>query len=564
MPKVSKQTAGKIGLFSAIMVIFGAVVGIGIFFKNNTVFRLNDNNAVGILLSWIISIIIVLCMALSFAEISTCKMKDRNAGLGGWAQQFCGHKFGRYAKIGYSAVFYPVNTFAILFFLGEACLNCFADMGTKFSGIGGFTFGSGTVAYVFLVGAGFFALFMFLNYIASKGMKQFGNTVGLIKFIPIAMVVLLGIIFGVLYSKCGIWTGHVFDASHGKVDYENNPINAMGVISSVPAILFSYEGYLAIGNVAGDMEKPEKNVPLAVIIGVIMISVLYLAITIGCMTSGTGNVYQLMSVLNNKNEVLADVLKLVISVFILICLIGVINAMCFSGIRAFQALCDDNTFFKGKALANKKPGTHFAGTIYFSIFVGLWWLITIIPSSIANNYAGTDAIADGSSAVMVVYLYLIYGFTVLGGFMNRFTKKHYTAKIKVFPVTAVVAMLAALFVFTYCAFYQFLAQPISEIGTRVTNPYGFLPTDKILAKWSSPYDCGWGMFATTHIMFNVGGFKKTIEFLSYLEVVVWFWCMFALMVGTPFINDGLIKLFDKKYNKALLWEKPKASNLIDQ
>ncbi|MCQ3908194.1 MAG: amino acid permease [Mycoplasmoidaceae bacterium] len=83
MPKVKKQTAGKIGLLAAILYIIGNVVGIGIFFKNKTVFRLNDNDALGVLLAWIISIVIVLCMALSFAEVSTCKMKNKNAGVGG-------------------------------------------------------------------------------------------------------------------------------------------------------------------------------------------------------------------------------------------------------------------------------------------------------------------------------------------------------------------------------------------------------------------------------------------------------------------------------------------------
>jgi Na+(H+)/acetate symporter ActP len=51
MKKVSKQTAGTIGLVTAILYIIGNVVGVGIFFKNNTVFNLNNTNAIGILVS---------------------------------------------------------------------------------------------------------------------------------------------------------------------------------------------------------------------------------------------------------------------------------------------------------------------------------------------------------------------------------------------------------------------------------------------------------------------------------------------------------------------------------
>jgi hypothetical protein len=49
--KVSKSTAGKIGLFGAMSVIIGGVIGIGIFFKNNGVFNNNNGNAIGVLVS---------------------------------------------------------------------------------------------------------------------------------------------------------------------------------------------------------------------------------------------------------------------------------------------------------------------------------------------------------------------------------------------------------------------------------------------------------------------------------------------------------------------------------
>jgi hypothetical protein len=49
--QVSKKTAGRIGLFGAISVIVGAVVGIGIFFKNGGIFKNNNGNATGVLLS---------------------------------------------------------------------------------------------------------------------------------------------------------------------------------------------------------------------------------------------------------------------------------------------------------------------------------------------------------------------------------------------------------------------------------------------------------------------------------------------------------------------------------
>ena len=78
---VKKKTAAKVGLGSAILTIFSGVIGIGIFFKNDSVFKNNDFNAIATLITWIISIFFVLCIALSFSQIVSCKTND-NLGLG--------------------------------------------------------------------------------------------------------------------------------------------------------------------------------------------------------------------------------------------------------------------------------------------------------------------------------------------------------------------------------------------------------------------------------------------------------------------------------------------------
>ncbi|MDE7433907.1 MAG: hypothetical protein K2M43_02105 [Mycoplasmoidaceae bacterium] len=50
-PAVSNKTAASIGLFGAMSIIIGSTVGVGIFFKNGGVFKNNNGNPIGILLS---------------------------------------------------------------------------------------------------------------------------------------------------------------------------------------------------------------------------------------------------------------------------------------------------------------------------------------------------------------------------------------------------------------------------------------------------------------------------------------------------------------------------------
>lgn len=546
MPKVSRKTAGKIGLFSAVMIIFGAVVGIGVFFKNYAVFRSNNGNWIGVLISWLIAIIMVLCIAISYGEIVTCKTKSKSEGLGGWATRFNGHHIGRFTKLMYTQVYYPVLTFAILFFTGEAALNIFGSPGIIDFGAPMTTF------YIFLVGGALFALFIFLNYYTSKGMTRFSNVTGLIKFLPLAAVCLLGIIFGIMNGKNGLWNNQwwgQWEVGSSEFSWKDTgALDVSGIISCIPAVLFAFEGYLVIGNVAGEMDKPEKNVPLSIILAMLIISGLNIAITIGCMTAGTGNVYHLMHLVCNGNDHAADILNTIMSVFIFICIIGVLNAMVFTGMRAYQVACTDNTLFKGKQLANKKPGKLFAGAVYFSIMIAIWWFGIGIPSVLLN----TDAIADASSMILVVMTYLLYGSVLLGGFVNRLTHKVEVKKIKIFPVTAVIGVLACFFVFAFSGIYE-------NIVDVALNPHAVNPNNWGLFVQDND---GYPLANMLHTTFtDIRGVHAGYQWENWSECIV-FWSIAAVMLAIPFINDFLIYKKDLSNLTSLIWQYPTPDEIV--
>ena len=62
---VKTETAGKIGLFGAISIIIGAIIGVGIFLKNKSVFNNNNGNPWGVLLSWGLVFLIAFATAFS-------------------------------------------------------------------------------------------------------------------------------------------------------------------------------------------------------------------------------------------------------------------------------------------------------------------------------------------------------------------------------------------------------------------------------------------------------------------------------------------------------------------
>ena len=71
--KISVKKTRQIGLFTSIAIMISSVVGIGIFFKNGSIFRFNNFNDIGIIISWVFASLIALFTALSFAYITFSK-----------------------------------------------------------------------------------------------------------------------------------------------------------------------------------------------------------------------------------------------------------------------------------------------------------------------------------------------------------------------------------------------------------------------------------------------------------------------------------------------------------
>lgn len=76
--KVSIKKAKQIGFFAAVCMLIGSVVGIGIFFKNNSIFKINEFNEIGVVISWLVAALIAITTAISFAIFGFSKNKEQD------------------------------------------------------------------------------------------------------------------------------------------------------------------------------------------------------------------------------------------------------------------------------------------------------------------------------------------------------------------------------------------------------------------------------------------------------------------------------------------------------
>ncbi len=482
---VSRKTTKKIGLATSISMLIGSVVGIGIFFKNGSVFDINDNNSIGILVSWILSAIIVMATAYSFAEVgSTSRTK---AGLAGWTRKLLGQKMGRFIKLAMPLFYYGILVLIIATYSIESILKVF-DAADSFNIIG-----------VLFLGFLILLIFMVFNYLSTTVSGNLQIVATSLKFIPLIIIGLGGIIYGSMHAHeiNPDATSNLFTNSSGAFNFGN-------VLTSIPAILFAFDSFLCVGNLSSEMGKPKRDVPLTIVIGISLCAFFYLFVTVGQLATGEGTAYGLFSLISNGNSI-ADT---VVSVFIMISILGVLNALCAAALRSYQSLVDEQIIYRHSALNRMgRSGGELKSGLILGIIVFIFWLIVIIiPSAISNN----DSYVDGISNFPTLFFFAVYGIVILGAIANRFTQRVEVDKVPGFLIVAPIAVIGCALVFCYQFFYAFIIQAIMDPNLALS----------------------WGLF--------VGQGEGAYQVHEWQAALVFF-SMFVAFIGLPFVNDYLLR-----------------------
>lgn len=524
--EMKTETAGKIGLFGAISIIIGAVFGVGIFLKNNGVFKNNNGNPWGVLLSWGLVFIIAFATAFSYGEITRVRTRTANAGLSGWSERYVGYNFSRFLKIMYPFFYYSIYVFALSIFFAEAlfCINPgFLPKDADQPTITGQSMWS-----IWGIGFGVSLLMLMANWINGYFVSKSMTPISIIKFIPILMVIIFGIWGGVQshggYFNPDNWnTSRPFDKS-GQFSWT-------GVFNSLPAIMFAFDSFLIVGNVSENVKNPKKNVPISVIVSMIICGVFYILVTVSQLLCGYGNPYGIFQTIFANNEALKTTFTVIISVLMAISLFGCVTSLSAAFINTTQAAINEEVIIGSRAmkkisngLKNKTTG----GFIMSIIIISFWFLLIGVISAVLN----TDQIVDGLSNICVVLIFTVYGFVSLMSVVNRFTHRVPQSEVSYQKGQVVFAIIGALGCFLV-PLYQMIYAFIIKVAQNPNEAYG-----------------AWGLFW--------GGNN-----INSLVACLIFWIGVVLFIGFPFLNDLLIKLTNKNYSQALLWQKVKVNKKIE-
>lgn len=393
----------SLGLFQAVMIVVGTVIGSGVFFKPAGVFKNAGGFATGIA-AWVVAGIITMCAALTTAEISTAIPKT--GGMFAYLRELYGEKVAFLLGWAQTLIYTPatVAAMSVMFSTFMAELIPMSAMGR-------------TILTLVVI-----AIMVISNCFSVKigGAVQSYATVG--KLIPLVLMIVAGIFIGKVSPQ----------------DTSVSPalLGSGGFGAALIATLWAYDGWTSVTNVAGELKNPKKDLPKSIIIGLAIIISVYVLMNVAIARAlpidnivSNGNV----AVKAAAEATMGSIGAKIISVGILISLYGSMNGYFLSGVRVPFAMGEENLlpFSEKFASVNSKKTPIFA-----NIFI--WILATLYALS------GTF---DILSNLVVFILWIFFVLMVAGIFILRRRKDLVpTYKVPLYPIIPIIGIVGGLYI----------------------------------------------------------------------------------------------------------------------
>lgn len=351
-----------LNLFDTIMLVSGSMIGSGIFIVSAEMMRVLGS-PFWVLFCWILSGVITLFAALSYGELAG--MMPEAGG------QFIYIKraYGRLTAFVYGwTVFTVIQTgviaaVAVAFAKFTGVLFPFFDEKNILISVGAFTLSTTQLLAVVSI--------FFLTFLNTKGINN-GRIIQRIftstKIIALAGVIILGFIVG---SQAGYWNENMklpFSVDGGNnTDFNVTALlSAMGV--ALIGSLFSSDAWNNVTFIAGEIKDPKKNIPLGLLSGVLIVTILYILANVAyfmllpALGDPEGATVLDKGIAYAQNDrvgtaalatFFGNTSTYIMAVLIIISTFGCNNGLILSGARLFQSMANDNLFFKQAAHVNK-------------------------------------------------------------------------------------------------------------------------------------------------------------------------------------------------------------------
>jgi APA family basic amino acid/polyamine antiporter len=335
----SPRLLRKINLLDATLLVIGSVIGSGIFMTSGIIAGYLPSPGY-LLLVWAIGGLITVCGALSFGELGAMfptaggqYIYIREA-YGPWAGFLFGWGFFWFIMCGgiatlavgfaeFAGYFLPaVSTQAVVLRLDIFGLPYVLSAGQ-------------------LVAAAAIIILTVINYFGVKAGVIVQNILTFLRLGSVAAIVVFGLTLGKRAGITGF--GELF---RGGDTLSWGFFQAFGL--ALIAVFWTYDGWYAVNCTAEEIKKPERTIPLSLLLGTLSVTVIYLLVNVVYILAlpvekmkGVVRVGELAS-----TQLFGPVATSAIAAAIMVSVFGCLSATILYGPRVYLAMAEDRAFFR--------------------------------------------------------------------------------------------------------------------------------------------------------------------------------------------------------------------------
>lgn len=397
----------SLGLLDAVLLVSGSMIGSGIFIVSAGMTR-NLGSAGWLLLAWLVAGILTVMAALSYGELSAMMPKA------GGQYVYIQRAFGRLPAFLYGwTVFTVIQTgviaavavafakFAAVFFPVFSAQNFLLEVGLL----------KINAAQMLAI-----ASILFLTWLNSRGLqggKWVQTIFTLAKIIALLALIGFGLWKGIGTETLKLNLQNLWSASQMRTEGSSEiilPLQGFALFSALGLAmvgsLFSSDAWNNVTFIAGEIRNPGKNLPLSLMMGTLLVTILYLLANVAYLSLLP--LHDIQTATEDRvgtaaaKVIFGESAVFLMAGLIMISTFGCNNGIIMAGGRLFYAMAKDGLFFRRAGRINPNGVPEFA-----------LWIQAIWASLLCLSGKYGDLLEYTTFASLLFYIVTISGLFVL-------------------------------------------------------------------------------------------------------------------------------------------------------
>ena len=456
---MSGKLERKYGLFTAICMVVGIVIGSGVFFKAQTILTKTGGDMPLGIIAWLIGGAIMLVCLLTFSFMG--QKYERINGLVDYAEATVGPRYGYCMGWFTATIYFPGMTSALAWLTARYTLVFLTSANPNFpmtipADQGGCIVGPECMALTLFYLCAVYAV----NVLSPKLAGKLQTSTTVIKLIPLGLMAVAGLVYG-------LSTGTL--QSNMATTAQVEAASASPLFAAVCATAFAYEGWIIATSVNAEIKDSRKNLPKALILGGIIIVAVYILYYIGVAGGATNQELIDQGATVAFTNIFGGFLGNVLNLFIAISCLGTTNGLMLGCSRCMYSLAARGEGPNPEMFGQIDEKTNMPGnSAVFALLITAVWFLYFYFSNLACAWTGPFVF--DSTELPIITIYLMY-LPILIQWMRK-EKDQNAIRRFVLPVLALCGSIFMVIacIFSHgisCLWYLIVFAVVMAIGAMV-------------------------------------------------------------------------------------------------